>query len=184
MGAKTANAGNLRAPESWYCLEHSGPPSSQRCSMCSLTRKKRHERECENLRRLRNLRKKVGRWRGSHRPSPVIQGRLARRLRNRHFSRRCDLVIPGAVHFRKSLHQPDLTLSYSITSSTDSATTERTPPEPASRADVVMRWTKRMTKSLISASYKNVKIGRNSGLFCNSPPTRFHGLTHLARSRA
>jgi len=34
----------------------------------------------------------------------------------------------------------------------DSATTERTPPGPQSRARVARKWTKRMTRSRISAS--------------------------------
>jgi hypothetical protein len=38
---------------------------------------------------------------------------------------------------------------------TDSATTERMPPGPKSRASVAMTWTKRMTRSRISAPSKN-----------------------------
>src|SRR4029077_3989022 len=44
---------------------------------------------------------------------------------------------------------------------TDSATTERVPPGPKSRAKVAMTWMKSMTRSRISESYQETPKPRN-----------------------
>jgi hypothetical protein len=58
--------------------------------------------------------------------------------------------------------------------STDSATTERTPPGPASRATVANRCRKRTARSRTAPSYKIAARARISNEFWNSPWTRWN----------
>src|SRR5262245_29572398 len=65
--------------------------------------------------------------------------------------------------------------------STDSATTERAPPGPASRETVATRCRKRTARSRTAQSYKIAARARVSNEFWNSPWTRrdrLGGLLH------
>jgi len=63
---------------------------------------------------------------------------------------------------------------------TDSATTARLPPGPKSRESVTMTWTRRMTRSRISALQQERETQRIGATISNSPGTGAGGSVHEA----